>query len=706
MNERISELVNLTMEGKMYPEAKPVEFDRMDIFLSKPKMTVKRLRDYVAAQEPLLTCYQTLPSTIALTDSNIGGPYHNHMFENTLKMFSQFYRKPIDNLVTLEWQHATADYKTVIELGIKGLISKIEESKLKHEGDDEKQEFLDALKSAADTLLFWTEKFSAKALKLSEETENTEYKENLKKLSETLKKVPYNPAESFYEAVVSVCMVFGYARDSLGTLDRTLYPYYKRDIEKGTLTREAAKDILSELFLIQQANTPKSGNFTRGGESHFCVGGYDKNGNDVFNDFSMLILEALTSLPSFIPQVSLRWTKKLPSETFYKVLEMSVNDNNKRIAFINDEIKIKAAVEIGHIHYEKACEYSSVGCNEVAYPGGFVAGTANSNILRSIEKTLYDHEKEVLLADTWEKFWEIYNGVLVNELDEILRYEDEFMRIRGMDTSYTTSLLFTDCIDKAESFTRGACRYAMAGSALIGVTNVIDSLAIIKQFVYDEKKFSFEYLLSALKNNWNGYEELRATIKKKGHFFGNDDDTSNYVANLFTDTLYEYAKDKTSILGYHILFGNLQGYVEHHKIFGSGTRATPDARADGDLMKFGLGQSEGYDREGLTALLNAVSKCDKRGIISGGASVTNLNLDEALVKNENLQKTANMLEAYFQNGGSQFQLNYVSSEELEKAKRTPEKYSNLRVRVSGFSDFFVRLNEPIQDDIIKRTVKN
>lgn len=426
----------------------------------------------------------------------------------------------------------------------------------------------------------------------------------------------------------------------------------------------------------------------------------------MFNDFSMLILEALTSLPSFIPQVSLRWTKKLPSETFFKVLEMCVNDDNKRIAFINDEVKIKAAVEIGKIPYEKACEYSSVGCNEVAYPGGFFAGTANSNILRSIEKTLYNHKKELLSADTWEKFWEIYNSVLISELDEMLYYEDEFMRIRGKDTSYTTSLLFTDCIDKAESFTKGACRYAMAGTALIGVTNVIDSLAVIKQFIYDEKTVSFEKLLDALENNWEGYDELRATIRKKGHFFGNDDDTSNYVARLFTDTLYEYAKAKTSLLGYHILFGNLQGYIEHHKIFGSATRATPDARADGDLLKFGLGQSEGYDREGLTALLGAVAKCDSHGIISGGASVTNLNLDAQLVKkSENLKKTASMLEAFFKNGGSQFQLNFVSREDLEQAKVTPEKYSSLRVRVSGFSDFFVRLNEPIQDDIIKRTVE-
>lgn len=707
MNERISKLTELTLKGEMYPHPKDIEYDRTDIFLSKPKQTVKRLNDFVMVQTPKLTEYQALPSTLTFPNEDIGGPYHNHCFENIKKLLHTFYQKPLDNLVTFEWQHATADYQKVITLGISGLKDMINNSKIKYAENEEKIEFLDCLESVANTLLAWAEKISDKALRLSEETKNPEYKNNLLRLSDALKNVPEKPAETFYEAVVSVCVVFGYARDSLGTLDRTLYPYYKHDLDNGTLTRDDAKIILQELFLIQQANTPITGNFTRGGESHFCIGGYDENHEDIFNDFSMLILDALTELPTFIPQVSLRWTKKLPFETFYKVLDMSVKDDNKRIAFISDEIKIKAAVEIGKIPYEVACKYSSVGCNEVAYPGGFVAGTANSNIVRSVENTMYNHEQELLRADTWDKFWQIYKSELLNDIDLILYYEDEFMRVRSRDTSYTTSLLFTDCIDKADCFTRGACTYALAGSALLGITNVIDSLTIIKQFIYDEKIIDMKTMLDALTNNWQGYEELRAKILKKGEFFGNDSETSNYIAKLFTDTVYEYTKDRKSLQGYRILFGNLQGYLPHHQWFGSATRATPDGRYNGEMIKFGLGQSGGYDREGLTALLNSVAKCDEHGIMSGGSSVTNINIDEQLIKNpDNFPKTAKMLETYFANGGSQFQLNFVSQEDLKKAQITPEEYKNLRVRVSGFSDFFVKLNEPIQNDIIKRTVKS
>ena len=157
------------------------------------------------------------------------------------------------------------------------------------------------------------------------------------------------------------------------------------------------------------------------------------------------------------------------------------------------------------------------------------------------------------------------------------------------------------------------------------------------------------------------------------------------------------------MFGYQWLIGDLLGYNEHHKWFGEKTKATPDGRFDGDMLKFGIGQSEGRDRNGLTALLNSIAKLDPNGI-SCGSTVTNISIDEQLVKDDdNFEKTVDMLETYFKNGGIHFQLTYVSKEDLIKAKETPENYGNLRVRVTGFSDYFVKLQESIQDDIIERT---
>ena len=160
---------------------------------------------------------------------------------------------------------------------------------------------------------------------------------------------------------------------------------------------------------------------------------------------------------------------------------------------------------------------------------------------------------------------------------------------------------------------------------------------------------------------------------------------------------------KKNLFGYQWLIGDLLGYHEHHKWFGENTKATPDGRYSGDMLKFGLGQSEGRDRNGLTALLNSIAKIDPNSI-GCGSTVTNIYIDEQLIKNDkNFEKTVDMFETYFKNGGVHFQLNYVSKEDLLAAKETPNEYKHLRVRVSGFSDYFVKLNEGLQDDIIART---
>ena len=148
------------------------------------------------------------------------------------------------------------------------------------------------------------------------------------------------------------------------------------------------------------------------------------------------------------------------------------------------------------------------------------------------------------------------------------------------------------------------------------------------------------------------------------------------------------------------------GYNEHHKWFGEKTRATPDGRHSGEPLKFGIGQSEGKDREGLAALLNSVARLDENAV-SCGSTVTNFYLDKQLIEKDGyFEKTADMLETYFKSGGVHFQLTYVSKADLLSAQKNPDDYRNLRVRVTGFSDYFVRLKKSIQDDVIERTVKN
>lgn len=217
---------------------------------------------------------------MCLEDDRIPGDYMRICeLTNIRSLLAAFYNKPIDNLSTFEWQHATADYARVLRCGVKGLLAEIDAARLAHAADEEKLDFLNSMQIVADTLVEWAHLCAAEAEELAATVSEPVYRANLKFLASTLRRVPEQPATTFYEAILSIILLFGYAPDSLGTLDRTLRPYYESDLKAGRLTREGAKEMLQELYLTLQANTPISScNFTCGGESHFCAGGYDERG--------------------------------------------------------------------------------------------------------------------------------------------------------------------------------------------------------------------------------------------------------------------------------------------------------------------------------------------------------------------------------------------------------------------------------------------
>ena len=705
MNERIKKLTELTLNGDMYVSPVKTEFDREDLFLSKNEKDVKRLCEYIKNQQPKLTEYSKLTGFFTFDGSVVGDAFSRSGHKNTEEAMQSFYLKPIDNLSTMEWQHATGDYKKVLEKGIKGIISEIDNSLRIHKNQEE-TEFLNGIKKVAEALIEWAHICSERAARLADEVTDAEHKKNLIQLSKALLNVPENKPSGFYEAVLSVYICFSADPDSLGTLDRYLTPFYMKDIKNGIIVREDAKEYLQELFLMIQATRhPKNDRFTRGAESHFCIGGYLPDGSDGFNEVSHLIVESLMELPIYIPQITLRWTEKTPHDVLRFMMDAERNDVNKRIAFTNDEKRIKCYTEICGIPFERAVSYTMVGCNEPAFLGAITGSNSKGNILKSVETLFHKKSESIINATSFDEFYEIFEKELFADLKKIYDYDDKYNLLRARDINYLSSLFFNGCIENAKSLTQGGGDTVIASPMLIGVTNVIDSLITVKQFVFDEKLFAMQTLVDALKADWYGYEEIRTVIIKKGKFFGNDDDLSNSVAHRLYESFYRYLKDKRNVFGYHWLVGDLLGYNEHHKWFGEKTKSTPDGRFAGELLKFGIGQGEGRDKNGLTALLNSIASLDKNAI-SCGSTVTNISLDEQLIKNdEYFDKTVDMFETYFKNGGIHFQLTYVSREDLLAAKKNPENYGNLRVRVTGFSDYFVRLKDSIQDDIIERTVQ-
>jgi len=322
MSERIKKLVDRTVRGEMWVEPVKTEYDRTDLFLSPVKMSGKRVCEYILNQDFLILEESCFTGLMRFDGSVEGDIFHRVGHKNFQEAKDNFYNKPVDNLLTFEWQHSVGDFGKIINRGLTGIKKDIEKSKETHKVDTMALEFLETQSDICDAIIQRAHIGAEKALEKVNEAQNEEYKENLKNLSKGLFKVPEYPAESFYEAVLSLYFIYPFIPDSIGLIDRYLYPFYKQDIENGALTNEKAKEYLQELFLMLQAKTRISSDlFYRGGESHFCIGGYLENGEDGFNDLSRLIVEALMELPTWIPQISLRWTKKTPREVLKFMLD-------------------------------------------------------------------------------------------------------------------------------------------------------------------------------------------------------------------------------------------------------------------------------------------------------------------------------------------------------------------------------------------------
>ena len=538
MTSRIEERVNFIKENDFLPKGVKVEYSQEDEKLAEPKKIAKRLREYILAQPTLTDMGCLLTGQIRFDGSVTSDLFPRTGHTRFREIYNEYYNKPQENLCTFEWQHSTPDYSYVLKHGLKGYKERIKKSKEIHKNNCEKIDYLEALEYTVDTMILWANKCAKECLKASEIAEG-ERKEELLQMYKNLLNVPENPAGSFYEGIQTIAICFNMLSDSIGTIDRYLIDLYRNDIEKGIITKEKAKEYLQDLFIRLEAQTVHSSvNKNRGAECHFAIGGYLPDGSDGFNELSRTIVEALMELDLNIPQISLRYNNKTPKEVLRFLLDCERNDKFKRIAFVNDEPRIEAFMKNAGLSYEDAVSYTMVGCNEPAFPGSMWLGGCTSNIARSLTNTLYNRSEEVMNCKTYEEFYGIYLQELKKDVEKIKEYVNYFNHRRANDINVLSAILLDGCIENAESPTRGGCRIKIGGSNLMGLVCVIDSLSIIKQFVFEEKTVTMESLLKALENNWEGFEELRNLVLKKGKFFGNNYELSDNVAKQFTTALH------------------------------------------------------------------------------------------------------------------------------------------------------------------------
>lgn len=709
MKSYILDIALRSKTSDLYEPSVNPSYDPLDYALPEPIVNAKWIMEYVLAQPVFIDDHNRFTGPFRYLYDELPAPGDAYLRPNHPALsFAEknFYNRYLDNLVVFEWQHSAPNYSFIVENGIEGSLVKIQTAKEKFADDSNKLAYLTGVQIVCEQVIAWAEKCAAAHENRAATERDPKRKKELLELAGICRNVPRKPAKSFHEGLQTILFCFKFLPDSVGTIDRTLWKLYQHDIENGIITREEAKELIAEVFVhFGHHIDPKHPQYDRSAECHFAVGGYTADGEDGFTDLSRLMVEALMELPTRKPAISMRWTKKTRYEDFKFVLDCERHDPLKRFTVVNDEPRLAALTEYCGFSYEDAVKYTTCGCNEPAIPGTVWFGGQTVNIARSLVNTLYNRTDEIIKCKTFEEFYAIYCEELRKDIAEIMHYSDIFNDIRAKDVNVLSAFLYDGCIESATGPFQYGCNKKIGGFNAMGITCVIDSLTVIKQFVFEEKRTDLAHLVEVMRNDWKSDEDLQTEIVKTAKFFGNDEPISNEMARRFTTELYRATEPYRVRNGARVIIGTLAGYNPHNMVYGRMTPATPDGRHKGEGFMVGVGQNKGKDRKGLIPLLKSIACMDPRHILTG-PNVGNIFVDQKYQTDDlYFEKTVRAFEEYFKLGGIHIQLNYCNAEDLVKAKAKPEEYSNLDVRVSGFSAKFVQLHELQQDEIIMRTVE-
>ena len=581
--------------------------------------------------------------------------------------------------------------------------------------------------------------FAARYAKLAEEkavTAEPKRAAELREMARILRKVPYEKADSFYEAVQSMWLIHlilqiesnGHSL-SYGRMDQYLYPYYKKDLEKGVITEEKACELLTNLWLktftINKIRSWSHTQFSAGSPlyQNVTVGGQTPDKKDAVNPLSYLILRSVaqTRLPQ--PNLTVRYHSGLDERFMNEAIEV-VKLGFGMPAFNNDEIIIPSFIARG-VKEEDAYNYSAIGCVETAVPGKWgyrCTGMSFLNFPKSFLIALNDgvdpasgtklmdgmgHFKDMTsfeqVKEAWDKIIKEFTrqSVIIENACDMVLEEDV--------PDILCSALCEDCIGRGLTLKEGGAVYDFISGLQVGIANLADSLAAIKKLVFEEKKITPAQLWDALMSDFAGEdgEKIRQLLQNEAPKYGNDDD---YVDQLIVDAYQVYIDEIRKYPNTRFGRGPIGGirYAGTSSISanvgqGKGTLATPDGRHAGEPLAEGCSPSHSMDKCGPTAVFKSVSKLNTKEI-TGGVLLNQKVTPQLLAKDENKEKLILLIRTFFDRlHGYHVQYNVVSRETLLDAQVHPEKHRDLIVRVAGYSAFFNVLSRQTQDDIIART---
>lgn len=636
--------------------------------------------------------------------------------------------------------HLAVNYERILKDGLRGYEKRVKEYKASLDLTDpesiDKYCFYNAVLIVLEAVRNFANRYSVLAKDLAEKELNQERKIELLEMSRICAKVPYEPAETFQEAVQSVWFIQlilqiesnGHSL-SYGRFDQYMYPYYNRDIKNGTIKESEALELLTCLWIktltinkvrsqahtLSSAGSPMYQNVTIAGQT------IDKK--DAVNDLSFLVLKSVAQTRLTQPNLTVRYHKNINKYFLGECVEV-MRLGFGMPALNNDEIIIPSFMD-WQVKEEDAYNYSAIGCVETAVPGKWgyrCTGMSYINFPRMLLCTMnngvdltsnkrftkgYGYFTEMESYEELLKAWD-------KTIREITRYsvivENVIDKASERDVpDILCSALTDDCIARGKTIKEGGAVYDFISGLQVGIANMADCLAAIKKLVYEEKKITRQELWDAILDDFSSPEnkKIQEMLIREAPKYGNDDD---YVDQLIVEAYDSYIEEIEKYPNTRYNRGPIGGirYAGTSSISanvgqGMSTMATPDGRNAFEPLAEGCSPAHNSDKNGPTAVFKSVSKL-RTNKITGGVLLNQKMTPQMLSTEENRQKLELLIQTFFNRlHGYHVQYNIVSKETLIDAQKHPEKHKDLIVRVAGYSAFFNVLSKKTQDDIIGRT---
>jgi formate C-acetyltransferase len=637
--------------------------------------------------------------------------------------------------------HYCGNYWTVVDRGLGSVLEEIRAKKAALlekglQGDEGRTlQFYRAEETVVEGIIIYAKRYAAEALRQAETCTDEKRKAELLDIADRMNRVIDKPCQSYHDAL-QACFFYqlGLLMDSqphgisYGRLDQYCGKYAEADIASGKLTREQAQE-LTDMFILKVAEINKvwSERATKSGPGYtagqlITLGGVDKDGNDVTNAMTYMVMQSSARLKLHNPPLALRLHAGTPDELWEAGIETTKQVGGVP-CFEWDDTAIEALVRRG-IPLEDARNYTLIGCVEPCACGNDFANSGGDG-----------HDSYTILpAALW---CAINNGVnpgkfpgstdkptglqtgYLKDMTSMQQVLDAYKAQIEYFTKWQVSLVncyehlyaemmplpmlsatLTGCMESGKDATWGGAKYNNCGNTSIGHGNVADSLNIIDQICFRNKIVTPAELYDALINNWEGYEDLHQYILGKCVHFGNNDPEADKYLKFVADTYSEAITRGVSARGCHWSAGCWP--VTLNVVYGGWCAATPDGRKYGAPLSDGISPVQSMDKNGPFATINSILKFDQSNYANG--TLCNMKFHPtALQGAEGDKKLRAVMETYFRGGGMELQINVVSAETLRAAQKNPKEYQDLVVRIAGFSAYFVEVYKAAQDDLIRRT---